>query len=95
MEEIITKIGEDVSIGYIITVILFSYIIIRLWFHRVKSGVKKLLTFGVGIVTGAIYFITKIDELHALVPSFAIAVVLYDYIIKYLLNKIKAGYKVN
>jgi hypothetical protein len=93
MNEIFTKLGEVISIGYIVTVILFSYLIIRLWFHGTKSGVKKLLTFGVGIVVGTVYLVVKIDELHALVPSFAIAVVLYDYIIKYLLNKIKAGYK--
>jgi predicted exporter len=93
MEEIFTKLGEIISAGYILTVILFSYLIIRLWFHSVKTGIKKLLTFGVGIVVGAVYIALKIDELHALIPSFAIAVVLYDYIIKYLLNKIKAGYK--
>jgi hypothetical protein len=94
MEEILMKLGEVISVGYIVTVILFSYLLIRLWFHSVKSGIKKLLTFGVGIVIGAVYLIAKIDVLHALIPSFAIAVVLYDYIIKYLLNKIKAGYKV-
>ncbi|MDR1553012.1 MAG: hypothetical protein LBS69_06065 [Prevotellaceae bacterium] len=92
MEEIFTKLSETISIGYIVTVILLSYLIIRLWFHSVKSGIKKLLTFGVGIVIGAVYLIAKIDGLHAIIPSFAIAVVLYDYIIKYLLNKLKAGY---
>jgi predicted exporter len=94
MEEIMIKLGEVISVGYIVTVILFSYLIIRLWFTRVKSGVKKLLTVGVGIVVGVVYLVAKIDELHALIPSFAIAVVLYDYAIKYLLNRIKVGYKV-
>jgi hypothetical protein len=94
MEEILMRLGEVISVGYIVTVILFSYLLIRLWFHGVKSGIKKLLTFGVGIAVGAVYLVAKIDVLHALIPSFAIAVVLYDYIIKYLLNKIKAGYKV-
>jgi hypothetical protein len=93
MEEIFEKLSEIISVGYIVTVILFSYLIIRLWFNRVKTGVKQLLTFSVGIVVGAVYLIAKIDVLHALIPSFAIAVVLYDYIIKYLLNKLKAGYK--
>jgi heme/copper-type cytochrome/quinol oxidase subunit 3 len=94
MEEIMTKLGETVSVGYIITVILFSYLLIRLWFNAATSGIKKLLTVGTGIFVGALYLITGIDGLHALIPSFAIAVVLYDYIIKYLLNKLKAGYKV-
>jgi hypothetical protein len=93
MEEIFSKLSESISIGYILTVILFSYLLIRLWFNGVKSGIKKLLTFGVGIIVGVVYLVSKIDELHALIPSFAIAVVLYDYIIKYLLNKLKAGYK--
>jgi predicted exporter len=94
MEEIFTKLGEVISVGYILTVILFSYLLIRLWFNGAKSGIKKLLTVGVGVVVGVVYLAAKIDELHALIPSFAIAVVLYDYIIKYLLNKLKAGYKV-
>jgi hypothetical protein len=93
MEEIFEKLVEIISVSYIVTVILFSYLIIRLWFNRAKTGVKKLLTFGVGIVVGAVYLTAKIDVLHALIPSFAIAVVLYDYIIKYLLNKLKVGYK--
>jgi hypothetical protein len=93
MEEIISKLSETISVGYIITVILFSYLIIRLWLTHVKSGIKKLLTFSIGIAVGAFYLIFKIDALHALIPSFAIAVVLYDYIIKYVLTWIKAGYK--
>ncbi|MDR1594309.1 MAG: hypothetical protein LBS43_07495 [Prevotellaceae bacterium] len=92
MEEIFTKLSETISIGYIVTVILFSYLIIRLWFSKAVCSIKKLLTFGVGIVIGIVYLVAKIDGLHAIIPSFAIAVVLYDYIIKYLLNKLKAGY---
>jgi hypothetical protein len=95
MEEIVSKLSETVSIGYILTVILFSWLIIRLWLSRAGSGVKKLLTFGVGIAVGAFYLVLKIDGLHALIPSFAIAVVLYDYIIKYVLTWIKAGYKMS
>jgi hypothetical protein len=93
MEEITGKLSETVSVGYIITVILFSWLIIRLWLSRAGSGVKKLLTFGVGIVIGAIYLALRVDGLHALIPSFTIAVVLYDYIIKYVLKWIKAGYR--
>jgi hypothetical protein len=93
MEEIFEKLGEIISVGYIVAVVLFSYLIIRLWFSRAKTGVKQLLTFGVGVVVGVVYLVLKIDVLHALIPSFAIAVVLYDYIIKYILNKLKASYK--
>jgi hypothetical protein len=94
MEEIFIELGKVISEGYIITVILFSYLLIRMWFNSAKTGIKQLLTFIVGIVVGAVYLILKIDALHALIPSYAVAVMLYDYLIKYLLNKLKAGYKV-
>jgi hypothetical protein len=93
MEEITGRLGETISVGYIITVILLSYWIIRLWLIRACSGVKKLLTFAVGIAVGGFYLVLKIDDLPVLIPSFTIAVALYDYVIKYVLNWLNAGYR--
>ena len=86
MYELITKLAEAISVSYVVTVMLLSYLVIRLWFSGTKSGVKKALVFAVAIVIGAVFLALKIEALHALIQSFTVVVVLYDYIIKYLLN---------
>jgi hypothetical protein len=93
MEELFLKLSEIIDPGYIITVILASYAALKLLWQKAASATKKLITFAVGVVVGALYLLLNQSNLHALIPSFAIAVVLYDYIIKYLLKKIKIEYK--
>jgi hypothetical protein len=93
MEQIEADLLDIVRLDYIISVILFSYLAIRYTrFSKSSPGQKKLLTLGIGVALSLFYYTSGLIELKPLIPSFAIAVVLYDYLIKYALNYAKLDY---
>jgi len=90
--EFIEPIFDCFSYHYIITVILITYFVIGLWFNTKSEKTKKLITFIVGVTFGVLWYFLFDIPLEDMIPSFAAAVVLYDYILKYFLKLLKISY---
>lgn len=90
--EFIERIFDCFSYHYIITVILITYFVIGLWFNNKSETVKKVVTFCVGFVFAVAWYFISDLKLDVIFPSFAAAVVLYDYILKYFLRLMKITY---
>lgn len=98
MEHIFTKFVEAFSIEYIFTVILATYLTIKLietlyskmplptWVKKVTTIVIGLLSFGVFV------WLTDIP-METMLSSYFAALFLYDYAIKWLLEKFNVNYR--
>lgn len=92
MQELTTLLS-NIALGYILSVILFTYILIVVInsFRKVglKTNAKRILSVVSGIALGVVYSYAGINELADLIPSYFIAVVGYDYLIKSILSHIE------
>lgn len=90
--EFIERIFDCFSFHYIITVVLITYFVIGLWFNNKSVTVKKIVTVFAGFVFAVVWYFISDLKLDIILPSFAAAVVLYDYILRYFLKLMKITY---
>ena len=92
MGDTILQAVSALSFTYIFSVVLFTYFLISTFFKKSKLEIKQLITFIVGLVLALVWYFVIKTELDALIPSFAVAVVLYDFVIKAILKAFKVTY---
>lgn len=88
MDELL-KILHFLNLEYILSVNLLSYLIIKKMFPFVKSFVKILITILIGAILSYVYYKFKLIDKPSIIPSFAVAVAMYDYVLKYILSLFK------
>lgn len=98
MEQIFDKLMQAFSVEFIFTIIFAAYFMIKLTeiLTRgipVASWVKRLITVVVGIVAFIVFvWVTDIPK-ATLLSSYFAALFIYDYAIKWLLEKFNVNYK--
>lgn len=98
MEQLFDKLMQAFSVEFIFTIVFASYFMIKLAETLAKgipvaSWVKRLITVVVGIVA-FIAFVWVTDTPKAtLLSSYFAALFIYDYAIKWLLEKFNVNYK--
>lgn len=98
MEQIITRFFDMINVGYFVSVILLSYLLIKVvdFFNKEKNiptWVKRVITFMVGI---ALFFVFKYfgkTTFEELFTSYLLALFVYDAAIKLLIEKLHIEYK--
>lgn len=90
-DSILHELTQYFDVGYFISVILITYLVIKLIFPDCKKGLKQIITIVIGLVLG--YFWSKQISYDKLIPTFAFSVISYDYIVKRMLKKLKVDYR--
>ena len=98
MESIFERILSVFSIEYMVSVIIASYFVIKVvdslnGDKAVPSGIKRLITFGVGAISFWVFRVFTEVAFETLVSSYFAAVFFYDAAIKYLIQKLDVDYK--
>lgn len=98
MEQIITKLFEMISVGYFASVIILSFLVIKVLDSLNKEKVvptwlKRVVTLLVGVVL--FFLFRKFTEVsfEVLFTSYLFAVFVYDAAIKLLIEKLKLDYR--
>jgi hypothetical protein len=80
-------------IPYVLSVVLATWITI-FYFTLEATKKQKLFCSAIwGLILGAIWFIIAEPDWQLMIVSFFASAGFYDYIIKWILSKFKAGYK--
>ena len=98
MEPLFTKLLELFSVGYMFSVIVASYLVIKLvdavnGNKVVPSWAKCLVTCIMGIILFVVFYLFTEETLESLITSFFAAVFVYDKAIKLLIEKFNMGYR--
>lgn len=100
MEPIFTQLSEAISLGYILSVIIASYFIIRFadyisndFNERTPKWLKRVLTFVIGLIVFAIFKMFTDTDTDKLITSYFVALFVYDSAIKFLIKKFNVDYK--
>lgn len=98
MEPLFTKLLELFSVGYMFSVIVASYLVIKLvdavnGNKVVPSWAKCLVTCIMGIILFVVFYLFTEETLECLITSFFAAVFVYDKAIKLLIEKFNMGYR--
>lgn len=80
-----------ISIPYIICVTLITYFILLIAINTKKMFVKVTINIAVGLLVAIGFKYFKIIETETLFTSFVTTVVLYEWCIKFILNKFNIG----
>lgn len=92
-ETVIWSILGCFNYTYFISVILLTYLLVKLFFQKTKTGTKQVITLVMGVVLGIIWVFCLKADFQQILPTFALSVIVYDFVIKRLLKFIKVGYK--
>lgn len=100
MEQLFTRLFEIFSLEYIFSVIIASYFIIKLIDilnkeKVVSTGIKRLVTFIVGVIFFLIFRYYTDTTVQCLSASYFAALFIYDTAIRFLLQKLDIEYKSN
>lgn len=98
MDQLIARLMDAFSVGYMFCVIAGSYMVIRFIDHC--NGTRKVPTWQKRCVTcviGALFFVVfreyTEESFESLLTSFFASLFVYDSAIKWLLKKLNSGYK--
>lgn len=98
MDQLIARLMDVFSVGYMFCVIAGSYMVIR--FIDQCNGTRKVPTWQkrcVTCVVGALFFVVfreyAEESFESLLTSFFASLFVYDGAIKWLLKKLNSGYK--
>lgn len=98
MDQLIARLMDVFSVGYMFCVIAGSYMVIRFIDHcngtrKVPTRQKRCVT----CVVGALFFVVfreyTEESFESLLTSFFASLFVYDNAIKWLLKKLNSGYK--
>jgi peptidoglycan/LPS O-acetylase OafA/YrhL len=84
---------QYLNIGLLITIVMLSYFLIGLFFNKGSQLTKQLLTLAVAVVISLIYYFLLETPLQEIFPTVTSAIVVYDYLVKGLLRKLKVDYE--
>lgn len=96
MNELFSQLTASFDIKLAVSITLFSYIIIKgleKLKYKTSTSIKRIIVGVLSIVLCYIYYKYMGTTLDAIIPTYLISVVGYDYIIKFLISKLKVGYK--
>ena len=98
MEVLFSKLLEIFSIGYMFSVIVASYLVIKAIDKLngdkvVPSWAKFLVTCVVGSILFTIFYMFTEETIDCLIASFLAAIFVYDNAIKFLIEKFNIGYR--
>lgn len=98
MESLFAKIFEMFSVEYMFSVIVASYLVIKLvdLLNKEKivpSWAKCLITCIMGVVLFIVFYQFTEEKTECLITSFFAAVFTYDKAIKFLINRFNIGYR--
>ena len=86
---------DYLSITYIICVTLITYFVLLVAINTKKIFVKIAINIIVGLIVAIIYHYFKITALESLFTSFVTSVVLYEWCVKFILEKFNITTKNN
>lgn len=94
MDEIFSNFTEMFNIKLVFINIMVVYLIIKtiVFFspnEDIKRGTKQFVTGIVSLILGAIYYFCAKESLETVVCSTLLAITAYDYLIKFILKKLK------
>lgn len=98
MEMLFAKIFDIFSLEYMFSVIVASYLAIKLvdllnGDKVVPSWAKCLITCVIGVALFAVFYFFTEETFECLITSFFAAVFAYDKAIKFLIEKFNVGYR--
>lgn len=98
MEILFAKLFEIFSLEYMFTVIIASYLVIKLidslnGLKTVPTWIKRLITFVIGVIFFVIFKNYTDVTVQCLVASYFSAVFVYDTAIKVIIKKFDLDYK--
>ena len=76
-----------VNLYYILSVTVFTYLILLLVINTNKRYVKVLTSIITGSIIGFVFYRFKLSTIDVLITSFLISIVGYEWIIKQILDK--------
>jgi len=82
------------NMGLMISIIIVTYAVFKIlesfnisW----KTWIKRIITIVISLLLSVFYYCILHLKLDEIIPTYLISVVLYDYLIKEILSKIKGG----
>lgn len=91
MEIILGEIFNHLNILYIFLCNVVTYIVIGCFSKDLATGWKRLISTVVALILGAVYIFWLHCDREAIFCSFFVQFLMYDYVIKWFLNKIGTG----
>lgn len=89
--ELIENLISLISIGYILSVSMATYFVIALVnaFRKtgIKTAAKRIITVVVGTALCGLYYHINLITIEVAIPSFFLSMLIYDYVVKGILNK--------
>lgn len=89
INDFITTLLGTIDPAYFLSVIILSFITIQWYFKKKSRNCKQMITAIIGIVLAIIYYFTIGIGIDKIIPTFGVAVVSYDYIVKKIINMMK------
>ena len=96
MDELFAQLTASFDIELAISITLFSYILIKgleKLKYKTSTSVKRIIVGVLSIVLCYIYYKYVGITLESIIPTYLISVVGYDYIIKFIISKLRIDYK--
>ena len=96
MEEIISNMVESFDIKLMVTITVFTYCLLKVldsFINKTSKTLKKVITVVLSAVLCYIYYKYMNVTLEQIIPTYLISVAFYDNLIKFVVNKLKIGYK--
>jgi len=79
-------IKDYVDLYYILTTTMLTYLILLVIINTSKRGVKIAVSLFSGILIGLIFYYVKLTTVNVLITSFFASIVLYEWLIKKILD---------
>ena len=96
MEDIIMNMLESFDIKLMISITVFTYCILKIldtFISKTSKSLKKVITVVLSALLCYIYYKYMNVTLEQIIPTYLISVAFYDNLIKFIINKLKIGYK--
>ena len=96
MEELFAQLMSSFDLKLMISITILSYCTLKvldMFVSKTSKTLKKLITLIVSAILCIVYYFYIDLGLAEIIPTYLISVAFYDNIIKFILNKLKLGYK--
>lgn len=96
MEQIFQQLTASFDLALMISITIITYLTLKILdklVYKSSKVLKKIITSTISITLCIVFFYYAELTIKQIVPTYLLSVAFYDYIIKYLINYLKIGYK--
>ena len=96
MEELFSQLTSSFDLKLMISITILSYWTLKvldMFVAKTSKTLKKLITLIISAILCVVYYFYIDLSLAEIIPTYLISIAFYDNIIKFILNKLKLGYK--